>query len=311
MTENPEQRLGAGFREYAASVRLDADLVGAAAARHRRRGAVRRAVYATGALGVAATLSAALVANTGQPATSAQQGPGAGAAAPAIQLAAAVQATARTSFRLHITLTRSLEHADGGDGYSDSEEYAGAFDTAANRGYLNILPGRVRGQVVGRPGRLPQLRIIGNDVYMTIPGTNRAARHFRRSQLSGLLGTATPATSSALERLSVDPRVLLAELRHLGSVTRTGRSGSGDAAVDTYAFAYQVKAGDVTGAHRVTGRVAISVRSHKLAKITQQTTTVGADPTFADSTPLTWRQVIVFYDYGTPVHVAKPAGPAS
>jgi hypothetical protein len=306
MTEQLEQRLAAGFREYAAGVRLDTDVVGAAAARHRRRATARRAMFASGVVGVAAALSVVLVlGNSGQPPAAGHRPAAAGVQAPAMQLAAAVQATAQTSFRLRVSLTRSYETGRL-TGYSDSEEYEGAFDAAADQGYLRIGPSRVRGQVVGTMPPL-ELRIIGEDVYMGRLDTNVWGRHIQRSDLADLLGTANPATASILKDLPVDPQALLDMLRHLGSLTPAGRSGRGSTAVDTYTFAYQVDADAARAAHQVTGSIEIGVDPHLLARITQQTATVSADPAFADGQPLTWRTVIEFSDYGTAVHVDKPA----
>jgi hypothetical protein len=309
MTEQLEQRLATGFREYAAGVRLDTDLVGAAAARNRRRTTVRRAMFAGGGIGVAAALSAVLVVgNTGRPPADGQPPPvaeaEAGTQAPALKLAAAAQATAQTSFRVRLTRAQSYETGRL-KGYSVSEEYDGAFDAAADRGYLRVGPSRVRGKVVGTPAPI-ELRILGEDVYLGRLDTNSWKRRIPRSDLAEVLGTANPATSSIVNDLTVDPRGVQDMLRHLGTISPAGRSGSGSNAVDTYTFTYQVKADASIAAHQVTGSVKIGVESHLLAGVTQQTTTVGADPAVADGEPLTWRTVIEFADYGTAVHVEKP-----
>jgi hypothetical protein len=144
-------------------------------------------------------------------------------------------------------------------------------------------------------------------VYLGRTDTKVWSRHIERSALGDLLGATTPASSAVVDDLSVDPRVMLETLRHLGTVTPAGRRGSGSAAVDTYTFTYQVGADASTAAHRVTGGVDIGADSHLLARITQHTVTVGANPAVADRSPLTWRADIQFSDYGIPVHVAKPA----
>jgi hypothetical protein len=305
MTDLMEQELAAGFREYAAGVRLDSHVLAAAAVRHRRRINVRRAVVAGGVVGVAGVLSGVLVlGDTAQPAAPGHRPPAAAVQAPALQLAAAAQATAQTSFRLRMTRTQSNETGRL-KGYSVSEEYTGAFDAVADRGYLRVGPSRVRGRVEGNP--LPiELRIIGGDVYMGRLDTNVWGRHIKRSDLADMLGTANTATTSVLQDPTVDPHGVLDMLQHLGSITPAGRSGSGSAAVDTYTFAYRVASDASTAAHRVTGSVKIGVESRMVARIAQQTTTVGANPEIADGDPLTWRTVIEFSDYGTPVHVEKP-----
>ena len=211
----------------------------------------------------------------------------AGAAAPALRLAAAARATAGTSFRLRMTLTRTYETGRPA-GHGDREVYAGAFDAAADRGYLRIGTGPA------------ELRIIGADVYAG------AGRHLQRGKLSELLAAVTPATSAAVGALSVDPRELLTTLRHLGTVTPAGRSGTGGAAADKYTFTYPVAADASTAAHRVTGSVEIGSGSGLLTRITQRTVATGADPQIADRSPLTWLSVIEFSDYGVPVHVEKP-----
>ncbi|KUL41943.1 hypothetical protein [Actinoplanes awajinensis] len=302
MTGRLQQRLTDEFHEYAAGVRLDTDVLGAAASRHHRRTNVRRAVTAGGVLGVAAVLSGVLVlSDTGQP-------PRAGdrpvASAPALQLAAAVQATTRSSFGLGITVTRSYETGRL-KGYTESSEYQGAFDAGADRGYLRIGPTRVRGKAVGTPVPI-EVRIIGDDVFVGRPDTNVWKRQVKRSDLAVVLGTATPATSSLVNDLTVDPRVLLETLRTLGSTTPAGRSGSGSAAVDTYTFSYPVAADASTAEHQVTGVVEVGADSQLLARIVQETTTTGADPSVADRQPLSWRTVITFADYGTAVQVDRP-----
>ena len=50
----------------------------------------------------------------------------------------------------------------------------------------------------------------------------------------------------------------------------------------------------------------MGARSGLLARITQRTVTVGADPGIADRSPLTWQSVVEFSDYGIPVHVEEP-----
>jgi len=301
MTGQLEQRLAAGFRDYAAGVRLDTDVVAAAAARHHRRTNARRAIVAGGVLSVAAALSAVLVlGNAAQPPVAGHRPSATAAPAPALQLAAAVEGTAQTSFRLKVTLKRAYETGRLA-GTSDTEEYEGAFDAAADRGYL-----RTGTTVPGTTGPI-ELRIIGDEVYTGRPDTNVWKRPIKRSDLAAVLGTANPATSSVINGLTVDPRTLLDMLKGLGGVTPAGRSGSGSTAVDTYTFAYQVAADASTAAHQVTGSVEVGVQSHLLARITQQTTTVGADPAVADGQPLTWRTVIEFAGYGTPVKVDKPA----
>jgi hypothetical protein len=305
MTEQLEQQLTAGFREYAADVRLGPDLLAAAAKRHHRRTTTRRAIFAGGGVTVAAALSAALVlGNTGQLPAAEPRPPVVEAQTPALQLAAAVQATGQSSFRLRITRTRSYESGRL-KGHSDSEEYVGAFDAAADRGYLRMLTSRTGGQVSGTAAPV-ELRILGEDVYLGRADTDVWKRRIKRSDLADVLGTANPATSAVVKNLTVDPQGLLGELRQLGSITPAGRSGTGSSAVDTYSFAYRVGGDASTAAHRVTGTVGIGVNSHLLAEVTQRTTTVGADSAVADGQPLTWRTVIEFSDYGTAVHVDKP-----
>ncbi|GAA2712813.1 hypothetical protein [Actinoplanes palleronii] len=305
MTERLQQRLTDEFHEYAAGVRLDTDVLGAAASRHHRRTNVRRAVTAGGVLSVAAVVSGVLVlGGTGQPPRAGDRPVASGASAPALQLAAAVQATTRSSFGLGITVTRSYETGRL-KGYTESSEYQGAFDAGADRGYLRIGPTMVRGKAVGTPVPI-EVRIIGDDVFLGRPDTNVWKRQVKRSDLAAVLGTATPATSSLVNDLTVDPRVLLETLRTLGSTTPAGRSGSGSAAVDTYTFSYPVAADASTAAHQVTGVVEVGVDSQLLARIVQETTTTGANPSVADRQPLSWRTVITFADYGTAVQVDRP-----
>jgi len=295
MTDQLERQLVAGFQDYAADVRLGPDVLDAATARHHRRTNARRAVVAGGVASGAAALSAVLVlGGTGQP-PAAGPPPAATAAAqtPALRLAAAAAATGQTSFRLRLTLTQSYDTGRL-KGYRESQDYEGAFDAAADRGYL-----RLRGTPI-------EIRIIGERVYTGRPDRDAWRRPMPRSELADVLGAANPATTSVFEQLTIDPPAVLEMLRHLGSVTPAGRSGSGSAAVDKYTFTYQVEADASTATHRVTGEVEIGVRSQLLARISQQTTTVGANPAIADGQPLTWRTVIAFSGYGTPVHVAKP-----
>ncbi|WP_339155900.1 hypothetical protein [Actinomadura luteofluorescens] len=250
---------------------------------HRGRRARRRRRAAAGALGTGAAALVVAAATVGANLASGDGGqvitPGRGGD---VTLAGATEATAGTTFHVKLTWTLSAR------GRRETvETYQGAFDAPKRRGYL-------RG-----PGSAPmEQRFIGDDRYVRRGSTWRKIDH----GLNGL----TRGTTGPLE-LTADPGRMLRMLTTFGTVTPQGRSGSGAAAVQTYAFSHAARPSEGSPAGtRITGTVTIGIATHKIQKIVQTTVITGADFEIADRDPVRFTSVTEFSDYGTPVRVTRP-----
>ncbi|MEV0659952.1 hypothetical protein ACIBI3_03265 [Actinomadura luteofluorescens] len=250
---------------------------------HRGRRARRRRRAAAGALGTGAAALVVAAATVGGNLVSGDGGavitPGRGGD---VTLAGATEATAGTTFHVKLTWTLSSRGRR-----QTVETYQGAFDAPNRRGYL-------RG-----PGSVPmEQRFIGDERYVQRGKTWRKIDH----GLNGLTrGTTGP------QELTADPGRMLRMLTTFGTVTPQGRSGSGAAAVQTYAFSHAAHPSEGSPAGtRITGTVTIGVATRKIQKIVQTTVITGADPEIADRDPVRFTSVTEFSDYGTPVRVARP-----
>jgi hypothetical protein len=280
-----ETELTAGLREHAAGVRLSYDVLENATRRHRRHQALRRSGYTIGVLGLAGVLATGLVITRGDTAGTPADPPRTGQAAadqPAeLRLAAAVQATAQTSYRFTLRYTISAPEGRA-DLKSTTEEYAGAFDPRTSRGYLTGMDGNV------------QIRIIDGEFYVLRNGWRNMGRSL--SQAIGIIGA---RGSTGADALTADPHTLLARLRDLGTVRHAGREGS----VDAYTFEYQAPADPAVVADRVTGRVEVDAASKLIVRVTQETTLRGAQPGVADRDAIRFRTVLTLSDHGLTVNV--------
>ncbi|MES9536744.1 hypothetical protein [Actinomadura sp. NPDC000600] len=251
---------------------------------HRGRRARRRRRTAAGALGtgaVALVVAAATVGGNLVPGDDAGRTittePGGD-----VTLAAATEATAGTTFHVKLTWTLSSR------GRRETvETYRGAFDAPNRRGYL-------RG-----PGSVPmEQRFIGDDTYVQRGRTWRKLDH----GLNGLTrGTTGP------QELTADVGRTLRMLATFGKVVSQGRTGSGAAEVQTYAFAHVARPSEGSPAgRRVTGTVTVGLATRKIQKIVQTTVITSPHPEIADRDPVRFTSVTEFSDYGTPVHVTRP-----
>jgi len=153
-----------------------------------------------------------------------------------------------------------------------------------------------------------QVRITGGHYYTRSSGKEQPWMTGRGTLVQALVlngGRAWSPTDGA----SADPAVLLAALRHLGSVKFAGKSGTGAQAVDTYDFKYHIAGDGSVKSHQLTGTIAVHDRSKLIAKIIMQTKVTTAQPQLGDGGWFTFRTVMSFSDYGVPVSVHAPTGP--
>ena len=286
MSTDLEAELTEGLREHAAGARLSHVVLANATRRYQRHRALRRSGYAVGVLGLAGVLAAGLaVSQDGSVRDSPQTGRSAADQPAELRLAAAAQATAQTSYRFTLTYTISAP-AGRIDISSLTEEYAGAFDSATQRGYMTGLDGNV------------QIRIVDGEFYILRNGWRKVGRSM--SQAIGIIGA---RGSTGADALTADPATLLAKLRNLGTFRHAGREG----AVEVYTFEYRAPAAPSVVADLVTGRVEVDAASNLITKVTQATKLRGADPDLADKDTITFGTVLTLSDHGLTVTVERPA----
>lgn len=192
---NVEEELVAGMRERVAGIHTTRDVVRDATRRHRRRSALWRTGYSSGALGLAAALFA-LTAGHG-PTTPPDEVPD----PPRIALAAAVASSENLSCKLRILITSTDPPGQ------EPVRVVGAFDPATDTGYL-VYPDRAPGDA--------ELRLVDGVLYV-----GRADGRFH--QLSGRYETLIwygPAAKSLTSMRSTDADSLFQVLRDVGTVTR-------------------------------------------------------------------------------------------
>jgi hypothetical protein len=227
---------------------------------------------------------------------------------PQLRLAAALQATGQTSFRLRITL-----RTDPPDPKVDSLSYTGAYDPTAGNGYLN---GNTRNGFRAQ-------RIVGGVLYVQQdPDTwfqyRRCGPGFYFDNLkSGDGGTLSNVGTSA------NPTQLLDLLRRFGKVTELGRQGSGSKAVDRYRFVAAVpvappgssmcgeRTSSVSVTINITGTAEVGVHSGKVGTITYREPLLaptGERPNVWQASSTYGTKITVqMTDYGLPVVVEAPA----
>jgi len=269
------EHLAAGMRDEATGLSPSRDLIAGATRGYRRRRALLGTGVATGLAAVLA-LGVALRASPPHPST-----PVAGQGR--VALAAAMEASGDTSFALDLAYVRVQR------GHSDTDRYTGAYDGRGRVGYLRFNKAPL------------QVVVVGDDLYVVETGQKYPRAHFT-GPVSRALAIDTATVGPAFDDLSVDPKVLFANLQRLGGAQYVGRSGG----LDTYRFRFQVPGDDRMAAHTISGSIAVHVDSGLLARVAQETTVVGADPTLADREPLTFRTVMTFSHYGIAVHVTRP-----
>jgi hypothetical protein len=229
---------------------------------------------------------------------------------PQLRLAAALQATGQTSFRLRITL--QLQSDVGGQKY-DSDTYTGAYDPAAGNGYLSGIK---------RTGIWAQ-RIVGGVLYVQGgPDTWFQYSHCGPGFYFDNLKSGDGGTLSSAG-LSANPAQLLDLLRRSGKVTKLGRQGSGAKAVDRYRFdaavAVALPGSSLCGEPHpapvttinVTGVAEVGVQSGKVGNLTYREPFLTTNPDrpnmWQPSSTYAIKITVQMTDYGLPVVVEPPA----
>ncbi|MBQ0895176.1 hypothetical protein KBX37_19055 [Micromonospora sp. U56] len=265
--------------------------------RARRSRTVATTGGALALFGVVAAATVGLVGPGGDPAsTAAQPGPTAAAVTPELRLAAAAQATAKSSFRFRVSTSRNW--VDVGKPGSAKESFEGEFDP-------NGPTGRVTRPVKGRLAQDGEERIVDGDLYRSKGGRwrNYGQPAIFRSLHHIYVPFADPATT-------VNPASQLEALRSVGTVTALGTAGSGESAVERYSFSYVSTPSDADLPKKIPGKgiIEIGVKSQKVSKISFSTTIEypnhhgGDQPSYHEEMEVTW----LYSDYGLDVDVPIP-----
>lgn len=266
-----------------------------------RRARRSRTVATTGGalalLGIVAVAAVGVVDPGGDPAgTAAQPGPTAAAVTPELRLAAAAQATAKSSFRFRVSTSRNW--VDVGKPGSGKEFFEGEFDP-------NGPTGRVTKTSKGPVGPDWEERIIEGERYFPTGGkwSNFGKEASFRILNHIYVPFADPATT-------VNPASQLEALRSVGTVTALGTTGSGESAVERYAFSYVSTPSDADRPKKIPGKgiIEIGVTSQKVTKISFTTVIEypnhdgGDQPSYHEEMEVTW----LYSDYGLDVDVPVP-----
>jgi hypothetical protein len=302
-----ERTVGLALRELAEHTQPSASPVAAIMQRGQRARRIRTGALTGAGAGLAAIAIAAVsVVGLGQPHRAAH--------APVtaqMRLAAAMEATGQSSFRLGITLSDANGH------YYRAVSYTGAYDPVTRNGYLSG----------DKETGIWAQRIVGGQLYVQQgPDDWLQYGDCGRGFYFDNLKTGDGGTLSSAG-LSANPTRLMDLLRPSGTVTELGRQGSGADAVDRFRFvaAVQVwppgatRCGQPT-AHAgppvtttLTGVAEVGVHSGKVSAITYQEPMLeptGTGPhTFQPSSKYAIKIAIRMSDYGLPVAVKPPALP--
>lgn len=282
MTDD-ERALSAALTDLAGHARPGLPPLGSLLDRGRRRRHTRSAF--TGALGVTGVCALAALTTLG-PRAGASPATDSGAAratAPGpIGLSLAAARTDDSPF--HFSLT--AKSTDSG-GKTRTAETHGAFDPAADRGWMNSIGGGQRSETIR----------IGDTCYAqpTVGG-------------SWLAASCATSADNPLAALTEDPAADLKQLETNGLASYTGRTGSGSGALDTWKFSLtqkpRVSTGSVFAGYTLAGTASVGVDSGQIASI-DYTLTVVPDQRY----PVSGSSIvsIAFSDYGVPVSVTAPA----
>jgi hypothetical protein len=191
---------------------------------------------------------------------------------PALRLAAALTATAGTTFRFHISGTIGMSDLAGHRRVARLTTMSGAYDPTGASGYLQFVNG---------DGSISEERLVNGHLYYlrttkdghVITATD-GGTGTNRFLVFGPTGIGTPVA---------DPGQLLEQLRQEGQVIDLGRSGRGAGAVHRYRLVNKL------------GRVEVEVGV--AAKMVSRITLYGADG---------GALVEEYSDYGVPVTVQVP-----
>ncbi|WP_141579739.1 hypothetical protein [Actinomadura sp. WMMA1423] len=194
-----------------------------------------------------------------------------------VTLAAATEATTRTTF--HVKLTRTLTSRGRGE---TVETYQGAFDAPNRRGYL-------RG-----PGAAPmEQRFLGDERYVL------------RGKTWHKIDPSSTRDPLGPQELSANVLHMLRLLLVFDNSAPSRQTGDGPAAVQTYDFSSVGNPAGPLGGMRVSGSVTVGGAVPKIQKMVQ-TSVPSTDAGKAGRDLVRITSVIEFSDYGTPVNVTRP-----
>lgn len=289
-----EERFTMALRDLAGQDPLTAAPTEQVLGRAHRARRTRAVTVATASLGVVALAAVAVVGlggnaggTGGTPGSGSTGGVTAAADTPATRLVAAVQASAKTSFRF--TMTTDEKSVEFGQPKPVRERrFAGAYDPRVPKGYV-------------RYGQVEQ-GILGNEIYkkgadgsgIRLPATGRGL-DIGQSDIGLLNPLAT-----------VDFVKQFAALKDAGKVTLLGTSGSGASAVERYSFQYvwNTGGGDHPDTVPVSGIIEVGVQSRLV-------TTMSYDysedyPNGPAKAKFDYKVRWEYSDYGTEVNVQLP-----
>jgi hypothetical protein len=215
---------------------------------------------------------------------------------PELRLVAAARATAQTSFRFQVhTSDDSLE---GSKRMKLERSYDGAFDPHGPKGYVNAH----------EPGQ--DQRLIGQDRYVSRHGLGIPPSAWRKVPNDDARGLFVDGGPSGLTGLSstIDPAAQIDALKQRGTITPVGKSGSGPAAVERYAFTYtwEPHSTDLPTRVPVSGTIEVNAAAGMISKISYgllaDLTSHFVDMVVKDTMVVTW----TYSDYGLAVDVPVP-----
>jgi hypothetical protein len=276
MTNFLEEQLTAGMRERVADVTITTDIVNEVLRVQRRRTVILRTAYTAGVVGLAGALTAGVVATSGTgSATGSNRPPVASAGSPELRLAAAVAASQSTSYRVKTTIDM---RSDPGSRPTIVE---GAFDPATTTGFLRVPVSngaRHEERLIGGDWYTGDAGIDGKMVWTHNPGKYTTLVYNAKSGLFAVVSADPRSQLDALEQSGARISQIGPEKYHFEAplpVRKGLKSGT--------------MTGDVTlGADQRVAKVVYQVRLHA--------TVIGV--------------TMELSDYGDPVTVERPGGPA-
>ncbi|MFI7540813.1 hypothetical protein [Actinoplanes sp. NPDC049599] len=257
---NTEERLAVALHVVADTADTPPAPVADLIRRGRRRRRAQRLTRTMMVVGVVAVVSGttALTVSALRPA------PAPVAAAP-VDVASGAEATSATSFRFQHTGST----ADG-----RAVACHGAVDPGAGVGWEQ-----------GTGADRYEIRFVNATQYVKPAGKPWRAEH--RATLAQSMSCPGP-----IAEFTVDPAAVVRSLKERGRVEYTGRTGSGQDAVDVYTYTYSVKGGLLT----YSGGIEAGVASRHVQKVTLNLSGDGANNNFTT----------LYSGFGEPVRVTVP-----
>ena len=254
--------------------------------RRHARSAFAAAAAVTGVTGVG--VLAALATGATHAVTPAEAAGGTASPRP-VTLALAAASTDAAPFHFRITAKTTRTPAGPGSTVTSTSVTEGAFDPSTTRGYVQSSGGMTNAETIQ----------IGDSCY---------AQAATGARWIVLPCSATDGPS--LVGLSRNPSAVLAMLEADGQATKTGQSGSGSGASETWKFTLTEKprasAGSVVAGFTATGTAQVSVAGGQITAIDY---TLRPDPgSLGPKLPADAVESvsIAFSDYGAPVDVTAP-----